>query len=130
MPGTVLLPLRTTPLLKVEVFLGPTNSGKTHRALEYLKQRGVGVYAAPLRMLALEAYERLSEQTGRSQVGLVTGEERINEHAPIICCTVEMAPMSGRLLVLDEVQWAQDTDRGWAWTRLLAGAEVEELYVT
>ncbi len=81
-------------------------------------------------MLAYEAYERLGEWIGADQVGLVTGEERINAKAPVLCCTAEMAPMSAELLVLDEVQWAEDPERGWAWTRLLAGAEVAELYVT
>jgi ATP-dependent RNA helicase SUPV3L1/SUV3 len=56
-------------------------------------------------------------------VGLVTGEERVNEHAPILCCTVEMAPSSGEVLVLDEVQWADDEERGSAWTRLLLAGE-------
>ena len=127
---TVRLPLRAGEPSEVEVFLGPTNSGKTHRALERLAERGVGTYAAPLRMLAMEAYERLCGDVGEDRVGLVTGEERINHNAPIICATAEMAPMRGELLVLDEVQWAADPDRGWAWTRLLAGADVDELYVT
>lgn len=126
----VRLPLRPRQPSKMAVYLGPTNSGKTYRALEHLAERRSGTYAAPLRMLALEAYERLSALVGEDAVGLVTGEERINETAPIICCTAEMAPMKGDLLVLDEVQWAADQDRGWAWTRLLAGAEVDELYVT
>ncbi len=130
-PGAeVRLPLRGFAPAQIEVFLGPTNSGKTHQALQHLARRGTGVYAAPLRMLAYEAYERLGEQIGLDRVGLVTGEERVNAGAPVICCTAEMAPMNAELLVLDEVQWAQDPERGWAWTRLLAGAEVAELYVT
>src|SRR4029450_4969495 len=60
-------------------------------------------------------------------VGLVTGEERINEHAPVICSTVEMAPQRGELLVLDEVQWADDTERGSAWTRLLLAGDYREI---
>lgn len=130
-PATaVRIPLRRYAPGQVEVFLGPTNSGKTHQALAHLARRGAGVYAAPLRMLAYEAYERLRGLIGVGQVGLVTGEERTNAGAPVICCTAEMAPMSAELLVLDEVQWAEDPERGWAWTRLLAGAEVAELYVT
>ena len=46
-------------------------------------------------MLAQEAHRRLSAQLGAERVGLVTGEERVNEHAPIICCTAEMAPLVG-----------------------------------
>ena len=62
-----------------------------------------------------------------SNVGLVTGEERVNERAPVICSTVEMAPHAGELLVLDEVQWADDTERGSAWTRLLLAGEYREI---
>src|SRR5262245_1528852 len=85
---------------------GPTNSGKTHHALAFLAEHGSGVYAGPLRMLAQEAHRRLSATLGDEKVGLVTGEERVNPDALIVCCTVEMAPMRGDVLVLDEVQWA------------------------
>src|SRR5207237_3187293 len=60
-------------------------------------------------------------------VGLVTGEERVNPDAPIVCCTAEMAPASGETLVLDEVQWAEDEERGSAWTRLLLGGEYRHI---
>jgi ATP-dependent RNA helicase SUPV3L1/SUV3 len=111
----------------VVAHLGPTNSGKTYHALEVLKERGSGVYAGPLRMLAQEAYRRLASELGEDRVGLVTGEERVNEGAPIICCTVEMAPTRGEVLVLDEVQWADDPERGSAWTRLLLGGEYRHI---
>ena len=62
-----------------------------------------------------------------SGVGLVTGEERVNPDAPIICCTAEMAPMRGETLVLDEVQWAEDEERGSAWTRLMLGGEYRHI---
>jgi ATP-dependent RNA helicase SUPV3L1/SUV3 len=107
--------------------LGPTNSGKTHDALVFLSEAGRGVYAAPLRMLAQEAHRRLGERLGEERVGLVTGEERVNEHAPIVCCTAEMAPLRGEVLVLDEVQWADDDERGSAWTRLMLGAEYRHI---
>ncbi len=106
---------------------GPTNSGKTHAALEFLAESGRGVFAAPLRMLAQEAHRRLSAQLGPERVGLVTGEERVNEDAPIVCCTAEMAPMRGEVLVVDEVQWADDPERGAAWTRLLLAAEYRHI---
>ena len=111
----------------VVAHVGPTNSGKTHSALEFLAETGRGVFAAPLRMLAQEAHRRLSAQLGEEHVGLVTGEERVNEHAPIICCTAEMAPLSGEVLVLDEVQWADDAERGSAWTRLLLAGEYRHI---
>jgi ATP-dependent RNA helicase SUPV3L1/SUV3 len=109
--------------------LGPTNSGKTHAALEELAAKGFGVYAGPLRMLAQEAHRRLGARLGAERVGLVTGEERVNEHARIICSTVEMAPQAGGLLVLDEVQWADDEERGSAWTRLLLAGDYAEILV-
>lgn len=121
------LPRRRSDPARVVAHLGPTNSGKTHDALVALAEAGWGTYAAPLRMLAYEAYDRLTSRLGNGAVGLVTGEERITEGAPILCCTAEMAPVRGGLLVLDEVQWADDPERGWAWTRLLAGAEYEEI---
>src|SRR4051794_7202707 len=97
---TVRLPTRSREPETVIAHLGPTNSGKTHDALRFLVESGRGVYAAPLRMLAQEAHRRLAAELGDG-VGLVTGEERVNPDAPIICCTAEMAPMHGETLVLD-----------------------------
>jgi ATP-dependent RNA helicase SUPV3L1/SUV3 len=122
---TVSIPARQHAPASVVAHLGPTNSGKTHDAVEFLITRGQGVYAAPLRMLAQEWHRRLADRLGEEKVGLRTGEERINEHADILCCTVEMAPMQGDTLVLDEVHWAEERERGHAWTRLLAGGEYE-----
>jgi ATP-dependent RNA helicase SUPV3L1/SUV3 len=123
----ITLPARRVAPERVVAHLGPTNSGKTHAALEELALTGAGVYAGPLRMLAQEAHRRLGERLGAERVGLVTGEERVNERAPIVCSTVEMAPASGSLLVLDEVQWADDEERGSAWTRLLLAGEYREI---
>src|ERR1700746_1001505 len=78
-------------------------------------------------MLAQEAHRRLQAESGCEGVGLVTGEERVNPSAPIVCCTAEMAPASGETLVLDEVQWAEDEERGSAWTRLLLGGEYRHI---
>ena len=82
---TVSLPTRRMPPERVVAHLGPTNSGKTYAALRELADKRAGVYAGPLRMLAQEAHRRLGEWIGAENVGLVTGEERINEHAPVIC---------------------------------------------
>lgn len=123
----VRIPRRGIPPVRVRAFLGPTNSGKTYQALQQLAQTGRGVYAAPLRMLAREAYQKLSQELGEEMVGLRTGEEQINRHAPIICATTEMAPMDGDMLVLDETHWAADRHRGSAWTRLLLGAQYREM---
>ena len=124
---SIRLPSRRTPPETVVAHLGPTNSGKTHDALEFLAERGRGVYAGPLRMLAQEAHRRLAARLGDERVGLVTGEERVNEKASILCCTVEMAPSSGEVLVLDEVQWADDEERGAAWTQLLLAGEYRHI---
>ncbi len=121
------LPHRRVQPETVVAHLGPTNSGKTHHALAFLAEHGSGVYAGPLRMLAQEAHRRLSAQLGDERVGLLTGEERINDGAPIVCSTVEMAPSSGDVLVLDEVQWADDPERGSAWTRLLLAGDYRHI---
>lgn len=119
---------RDAPKL-VTLHLGPTNSGKTYDALQRLAASRSGVYAAPLRMLAREAYTKLCEQIGEENVGLLTGEEEINGGARVLCCTAEMAPMSGTTLVLDEAHWAADVERGYAWTRLLAGGTYDTIEV-
>ncbi|HET9242087.1 MAG TPA: hypothetical protein VFN99_01505, partial [Gaiella sp.] len=67
------LPQRRSEPVTVVAHLGPTNSGKTHDALAFLAERGKGVYAGPLRMLAQEAHRRLSRELGDERVGLVTG---------------------------------------------------------
>ena len=125
----VVLPERRIPP-RVTAHLGPANSGKTHAGLEALVAAGSGAYAAPLRMLANEAYARLAERLGEAKVGLVTGEERINERAPVIACTVEMrSPARRGVVVLDEVHWAADPERGSAWTRVLWHSGADELYL-
>jgi ATP-dependent RNA helicase SUPV3L1/SUV3 len=124
---SIRLPARGVAPERVVAHLGPTNSGKTYAALEELVAAGRGVYAGPLRMLAQEAHRRLSARLGAENVALITGEERVNERAPVVCCTVEMAPQAGNLLVLDEIQWADDDERGSAWTRLLLAGEYREI---
>jgi ATP-dependent RNA helicase SUPV3L1/SUV3 len=123
----ITLPAREREPERVVAHLGPTNSGKTYAALEELVAAGSGVYAGPLRMLAQEAHRRLGERVGADRVGLITGEERVNERAPLLATTVEMAPQAGELLVLDEVQWADDEERGSAWTRLMLAGEYREI---
>ena len=114
---------------QVVFHLGPTNSGKTYDSLLALEKNGRGVYAAPLRQLAHEAYARLSAQLPAGTVGLSTGEEEIDPDAPIVCCTVEKAPMRGDLLVLDESHWVADPDRGHHWARLVLTGEYREMHL-
>lgn len=126
---------RTSIPTKSILYIGPTNSGKSYHAIEELvsdyekNPDGLYVYAGPLRMLAYEVYERLCDRIGNDEVGFVTGEEQINQDAHVRCCTVEMAPMEGTSLVLDEAHWMTDPDRGQYWTNLLVGGEYDNFYV-
>lgn len=126
---------REHPLADVRLLLGPTNSGKTFAALAELKRAyesnptGSFVYAGPLRLLAYEVYEKMVSSFGEDAVGFITGEERVNENAPIKCCTVECAPMDGDVLVLDETHWLIDEDRGMHWTNLLTGGRYSTMLI-
>lgn len=115
--------------------LGPTNSGKTHQAMEALAKAKSGVYLAPLRLLALENYERLldAKPHGKSlKVSLVTGEERrIADDATHVASTVEMLDSTTRVdvAVIDEIQMLGDRDRGAAWTAAVCGAPAAVVYL-
>ena len=107
---------------RFEYFVGPTNSGKTHAAIELLRAAESGIYLAPLRLLALEVHERLNELG--VETSLVTGEERvIKADARHVSSTVEMADLRRdvAVAVVDETQMLQDPQRGWAWTLAIAG---------
>jgi ATP-dependent RNA helicase SUPV3L1/SUV3 len=115
--------------------LGPTNSGKTHQAMEALIKARTGIYLAPLRLLALENYERLLEARPHGKelkVNLVTGEERrIVEDATHVASTVEMLDPRTRVdvAVIDEIQMLADRDRGAAWTAAVCGAPATVVYL-
>ncbi|MDP3670070.1 MAG: helicase-related protein [Telluria sp.] len=115
--------------------LGPTNSGKTHRAMEALANARSGVYLAPLRLLALENYERLQAARPHGKelaVSLVTGEERrIAEGATHVASTVEMLDTGTHVevAVIDEIQMLADRDRGAAWTAAVCGAPASVVYL-
>jgi len=123
----VTIPQLSTPPRKVTASVGPTNSGKTAASLEELAQRGRGVYASPLRLLAQEVYAKLARRLGPDRVGLLTGERVINGDADIICCTAEMAPLRADFIVVDEAHWAVDRDRGPAWSRIFTGGDYESM---
>jgi len=111
---------------RVTVVLGPTNTGKTHLALERMTGYASGMIGFPLRLLARENYDRLVARLGASKVGLITGEERIlPTGARYLCCTVESMPLGSAPMVdddglrrsydfvaVDEVQLAGDRERG------------------
>ncbi|WP_281018672.1 MULTISPECIES: helicase-related protein [unclassified Minwuia] len=103
--------------------LGPTNTGKTHLAVETMLTHASGMMGFPLRLLAREVYDRVVEARGRSNVALVTGEEKIIPANPhYFLCTVEAMP-TGRsfdFVAVDEIQLAADPERGHTFTdRLL-----------
>jgi ATP-dependent RNA helicase SUPV3L1/SUV3 len=118
----------TTEARTFEYFVGPTNSGKTHAALEILRAARTGIYLAPLRLLALEVYERLNELG--APTSLVTGEERVLlPEARYVSSTVEMVELTRSLdvAVVDEAQMLDDTQRGWAWTLAIAGVRAKHV---
>ena len=120
---------------KFIALLGPTNSGKTHRAMEALAKAGSGVYLAPLRLLALENYERLQNARPHGAhiaVSLITGEERrIAENATHVASTVEMLDTKTpvEVAVIDEIQMLADRDRGAAWTAAVCGAPASTVFL-
>ncbi len=110
------------PQGKLVALLGPTNTGKTHHALERMLEFPTGMIGLPLRLLAREVYERLSGQVGERAVALITGEEkRLHRSARYLVCTVEAMPMDRRVdfLALDEVQLAAHPERGHVFTERL-----------
>ena len=120
---------------KFIALLGPTNSGKTHRAMEALAKASSGVYLAPLRLLALENYERLQAARPHGKeikVSLITGEERrLAEGATHVASTVEMLDTKRQVevAVIDEIQMLADRDRGAAWTTAVCGAPAATVYL-
>lgn len=98
--------------------LGPTNTGKTHLAIERMAAHESGVIGLPLRLLAREVYKRLGEKVGVGNVALITGEERVNAGARYKVCTVEAMPAAtdAAFVAIDEVQLAADFDRGHVFT--------------
>ena len=103
--------------------LGPTNTGKTHRAVERLLEHRTGMIGLPLRLLAREVYDTLTVRAGEQAVALVTGEEKRVPAAPRYwVCTVEAMPLDRTVdfLAVDEIQLAAHPERGHVFTdRLL-----------
>jgi len=99
--------------------LGPTNTGKTHYAIERMVAHESGVIGLPLRLLAREVYTRVVEKVGAHNVALITGEEKITPHmARFSVCTVEAMPRETKaaFVAIDEVQLAGDLERGHIFT--------------
>lgn len=103
----------------VTAVLGPTNTGKTHLAIERMLAQPSGIIGLPLRLLAREVYGRVVEQVGAEQVALVTGEEKIlPKNARFQICTVEAMPeqVDSQFVAIDEVQLAANLERGHVFT--------------
>jgi ATP-dependent RNA helicase SUPV3L1/SUV3 len=103
----------------VTAVLGPTNTGKTHLAIERMVAHESGVIGLPLRLLAREVYARVSEKVGASKVALITGEEKIvPAGTKYSVCTVEAMPREtdAAFVAIDEVQLAGDLERGHIFT--------------
>lgn len=103
----------------VTAVLGPTNTGKTHLAIERMVAHESGLIGLPLRLLAREVYTRVCEKVGASKVALITGEEKIRPvGAKYSVCTVEAMPRQtdAAFVAIDEVQLANDLERGHIFT--------------
>ncbi|ESZ22303.1 helicase-related protein, partial [Mesorhizobium sp. L48C026A00] len=116
-------PKHTEPLIlsgrDVTAVLGPTNTGKTHLAIERMVAHESGIIGLPLRLLAREVYSRVCEKVGAHKVALITGEEKIQpDGARYSVCTVEAMPREtdAAFVAVDEVQLAGDLERGHIFT--------------
>ncbi len=116
------MPLETR-IRNVTAVLGPTNTGKTHLAIERMLGHESGMIGLPLRLLAREVYDRIVARVGPGNVALITGEEKIKPERPRYwVSTVEAMPrdVDVDFLAIDEIQLASDPDRGHVFTdRLL-----------
>jgi ATP-dependent RNA helicase SUPV3L1/SUV3 len=115
---------------RVIAVLGPTNTGKTHYAIERMLAHRTGIIGLPLRLLAREVYDRIVALRGPSMVALVTGEERIvPDRAAWWVCTVEAMPqeIGADFIAIDEIQLCADPERGHVFTdRLLKARGLHE----
>ncbi len=119
---------------RVTAILGPTNTGKTHFAIERMLAHKSGMIGLPLRLLAREVYEKIVRLKGAPAVALITGEEKIvPPNARYYVCTVEAMPLDIRTacLVIDEIQLCADPERGHIFTErlLLARGEEETIFL-
>ena len=117
------------PSKKIIALLGPTNTGKTHDAIEKMLGFDSGIFGLPLRLLAREVYEKCVKKIGANKVALITGEEKIIPNsACFFICTVESMPKDKTVdfVAIDEIQMCSDKERGHIFTdRLLYARGVE-----
>ena len=104
---------------KIIALLGPTNTGKTHVAIDKMLEHNTGIFGFPLRLLAREVYDKCSEKVGIENVALITGEEKIiPSTANYFICTVESMPKDKEVefVAIDEIQMCADRERGHIFT--------------
>ena len=115
---------------KIVYHMGPTNSGKTHWAIEALCEAKKGCYLAPLRLLAAELFDKMNDKGVVTT--LLTGEEVVEvDGATHFSSTIEMAKLQQDFdcCVIDEIQMITDPQRGWAWTRALVNINSDEIHI-
>ena len=115
---------------KITAVLGPTNTGKTHLAIETMLSFESGMIGFPLRLLAREVYEKVIKKTSLDKVALITGEEKIiPPDAKYFLCTVESMPIDKQLdfVGVDEIQMCADHERGHIFTDRLLNMRGEKL---
>ncbi|MGZ5923519.1 MAG: helicase-related protein, partial [Rhizomicrobium sp.] len=114
---------------RVTAILGPTNTGKTHFAIERMLAHKSGMIGLPLRLLAREVYDKVVRLKGANLAALITGEEKIvPPNAKYFVCTVEAMPLDigAAFLAIDEIQLCADPERGHVFTDRLLHARGEE----
>ncbi|KAL5721942.1 RNA helicase [Ranunculus cassubicifolius] len=115
---------------KIIYHCGPTNSGKTYNALQRFMEAERGIYCSPLRLLAMEVFDKVNSQG--IYCSLLTGQEQktvpFSNH---VACTVEMVSIEHLydVAVIDEIQMMADRTRGYAWTRALLGLKADEIHL-
>ena len=117
---------------KITAVLGPTNTGKTHLAIETMLSFESGMIGFPLRLLAREVYDKVIKKISLDKVALITGEEKIiPSNAKYFLCTVESMPIDKHLefVGVDEIQMCSDHERGHIFTDRLLNMRGENLHL-
>ena len=115
---------------KITAVLGPTNTGKTHLAIDTMLSFDTGMIGFPLRLLAREVYDKIIKKISTDKVALITGEEKIiPSDAKYFLCTVESMPIDKHLdfVAVDEIQMCADHERGHIFTDRLLNMRGEKL---
>ena len=117
---------------KIIALLGPTNTGKTHLAIEKMLSFENGIFGLPLRLLAREVYDKCVEKIGVEKVALITGEEKIiPSTANYFICTAESMPKDKIVdfVAIDEIQMCADRERGHIFTQRMLEARGTKLTI-